>query len=214
MKHEDATQPAPLPSADDDGIPELTAWIGGISTAARSGLAITEQTADFAFELPTLYLDTTIVSYLAARLSRDALIARNQTITRRWWQQHRARHAVYVSHSVLKEAEQGDADAARERLDILVTLPKVHESACTHELAARIFDACRLPARAYEDAHHAALATIHGLDVLLTWNCTHLANPNMIAHIRRACEAYGYAPPAIYTPEQLIGVCAYGRSDS
>jgi hypothetical protein len=213
MKHKDATQPLEIPSTAD-GIAELTAWIRGISTAAHAGFAITDRTTHFAVPPPTLYLDTTIVSYLTARPSRHAITARHQTLTRKWWQEHRARHAVFVSHAVLEEARGGDADAAKARLDVLVTLPKVHESVRTHELASRISRACRLPRRAYEDAHHAALTTIHGLDVLLTWNCTHLANPNMIPHIRRACEAYGYATPEIYTPEQLIGACAYGRTDS
>jgi hypothetical protein len=213
MKRTDAFEPLPIPSADDP-IPELTEWARGMATGAHAGFAVTEAQAHFAAKPPTLYLDTTIVSYLTARLSRDAITAQRQTITRRWWSEHRARHLLYVSDVVHEEAERGDINAARARLDVLQSLPRAHVNAQTHELANRVLIACRFARREYEDAHHVAVAAFHGFEVLLTWNCTHLANPNIIPHIRRACEAYGYAPPAIYTPEQLIGVCAYGRSCS
>ena len=213
MKRKDAFEPLPVPSADDP-IPELTAWVRGMATAAHAGFAITEAQTNFAAKPPTLYLDTTIVSYLTARLSRNAIVAHHQAITRRWWREHRARHLSYISDVVEIEAARGDVSAARERLDVLKAFSKAHVNAQTHELAGQVLTACRLPQRAYDDAQHVAITAFHGLKVLLTWNSTHLANPNMIPHIRRACEAYGYAPPAIYTPEQLIGVCAYGQSSS
>ena len=213
MKRKDAFEPQPTPSTDDP-IPELTEWVRGMATAAHAGFAIAEARADFAAKPPTLYLDTTIVSYLTARLSRDVIIAQHQAITRRWWLEHRARHFCYISEVVEYEAARGDVTASRERLDVLKAFSKAHVNAQTHELAGRVLTAWRLPTRAYDDAQHVAITAIHGLKVLLTWNCTHLANPNMISHIRRACEAYGYAPPAIYTPEQLTGVCACGQSGS
>jgi hypothetical protein len=208
MKRTDAFEPLSVPSADDP-IPELTEWARGMATAAHAGFAVTEAQANFAAKPPTLYLDTTIVSYLTARFSRDAIIAQHQSITRRWWRELRTRHLCYISDVVEYEAARGDVTASRERLDVLKAFAKTHVNAQTHELAGRILTACRLPQRVYDNAHHAAITAFHGLEVLLTWNCRHLANPNMIPHIRRACEAYGYAPPAIHTPEQLIGVCAY-----
>jgi hypothetical protein len=212
MKHITAFDPAPTPSIDD-GIPELTAWVEALSTGAHAGYKLFTP-ASFAAKPPTLYIETTIVSFLAGRLSRDYRTAKMQLTTREWWASHRHKHNLYVSDVVYTEASKGDNEVARERREILGPLAVLHPSEQTRELAARILAECRLPEREYNDAHHAALCAIHGVQVLLTWNCAHLANPNMIPRIGCACEAYGYAPPAILTPQQLIGACAYGSSVS
>ena len=213
MKHLDATRPLPIPSPEDDGIPELTAWLEALSLGAHTGYQLLSP-ASFAAKPPTLYLETTVVSFLVGWLSRDVHIARMQTMTRDWWSRHRHQHLLYVSDVVSEEAMKGDPDVARERIAILNPLAILHPTDQTCELATRILTETRLPEREYRDAHHAAIAAIHGVKVLLTWNCAHLANEHMIPRIGRACEAYGYAPPVILTPEQLIGVCAYGRPDS
>jgi predicted nucleic acid-binding protein len=204
MKRQDATEPFEIPSAADS-IPELTAWVRALSAPLT-----TREQPHFAAESPTLYLDTTIVSRVVGWLKRDAITARQQKLTRDWWHQHRHRHVTYISDVVLSEASKGNSELARQRREFLSALPMLHPSAQTRELAARILSECRLPEREYEDAHHAAIAAVHRVKVLLTWNCTHLANPHIIPHLGRACEAYGYAPPEILTPEQLIGACAYG----
>lgn len=165
-------------------------------------------------KLPTIYLETTIVSYLTARSTRDALITHRQIITRRWWEEHRANYSCFASDVVRTEASDGDATAAQRRLNALAVAVEICSDERSRDLAAYLLRASRLPARAAMDAEHIAVAATHKVEILLTWNCAHLANPNIIPTIRRACEAYGYAPPDIYTPEQLIGVCAYGRPDS
>ena len=212
MKRRDAFEPLPIPAAEDE-IPELTAWLRGLTLGEHTGFALLTP-ASFAAKPPTLYLETTIVSYLTGRPSRDATTARHQAVTRDWWVNYRAQHAAFVSEVVMNEAARGDHEAAQRRLEVLAGFFRLHPSEQSHELATRILAECRLPARVYEDAHHAALSAIHGLNVLLTWNCRHLANEHMIPLIGRACEAYGYASPVILTPEQLIGVCAHGRSGS
>jgi hypothetical protein len=204
MKRKDATRPLEIPSADD-AIPELTAWLRGLTAPL-----MTRDPPHFAAEPPTLYIETTVVSFLVGRLSRDVSTARMQSITRDWWSSHSHKHILFVSDVVLTEALRGDEHLARERKQILAPLATLHSNEHTHELATLIRAETRLPEREHEDAHHAAVAAIHGVNVLLTWNCAHLANEHMIPRIGRACEAYGYAPPVILTPEQLIGVCAYG----
>jgi hypothetical protein len=204
MKRKDATRPLEIPSADDD-IPELTAWLRALDAPLE-----TRDPPHFAAEPPTLYLDTTIVSLLVGWPSRNPGMARQQTITRHWWKQHSHRHIRYVSDVVVTEALRGEPKLARQRWGILRPLAMLHPNEQTRELAVRILAECRLPEREYADAHHAAITAIHSVKVLLTWNCTHLANEHMIPRIGRACEAYGYAAPEILTPEQLIGVCAYG----
>lgn len=204
MKRKDATEPLEIPSADD-AIPELTAWL-----CALDARLTTRVQPHFAAKPPTIYLETTVVSFLGGRLSRDVQTARMQALTRDWWSRHRLRHVLYVSDVVLEEASDGDSDLAAQRREIMSPLPVLHSTDQTRELAALILAETRLPEREYVDAHHAAVAAIYGTEALLTWNCAHLANEHMIPRIGRACEAYGYAAPVILTPEQLIGVCAYG----
>jgi len=213
MNNTEALEPSPSRRAQDQ-LPELAAWVSGLIAAQHTGLAVGETPAAYAAQPPTLYLDTTIPSFLTARSSRDVNTARMLRVTRHWWREHRAHHAIFVSELVVEEASGGDAQAARRRLDSIASFPQLHRSEQSYELAGRIHSQSRLPARAYSDAHHVAIAALSGVRVLLTWNCAHLANANMIPLIRRACEAYGYGAPDIYTPEQLIGVCAYGRSGS
>src|SRR6188472_3010940 len=102
MKHLAATQPLPIPASDDDDIPELTAWIEALSLGGHTGYRLLSP-ASFAAKPPTLYLETTVVSFLVGWLSRDVRTARMQTITRDWWSRHRHRHFLYVSDVVSKE---------------------------------------------------------------------------------------------------------------
>jgi hypothetical protein len=213
MKRTEAPNPFPVAPARDELV-ELAAWVRGYTTAQSRGLAITERRANFAETPPSLYLETTIVSYLTARMRRDALIARRQAITRRWWHAYRTRHVSFVSDVVREESQRGDPQAAARRLEVLATFAEIHSNARSYELADRVLALCKLPADAHADAHHVAIAALNGIEVLLTWNCAHLANPHIIPVIRRACEAYGYAAPVIHTPEQLIGACAYERASS
>jgi hypothetical protein len=213
MKRTEAPNPFPIAPAQDELV-DLAVWVRGYTTAQSRGLAITERRANFAETPPSLYLETTIVSYLTARTSRDTLIARHQTLTRRWWHAYRTRHVSFVSDVVREESRRGDPQASARRLEVLSTFAEVHSTAHSYELANRVLAACKLPTDAHEDAHHVAIAALNGIEVLLTWNCAHLANPHIIPVIRRACEAYGYAAPVILTPEQLIGACVYGRPGS
>lgn len=212
MKRTDVFDSIPEPATPDDlasDLPELAEWVSRQS-ARDGGRHEVRCDAGFAIRSPTLYMETAIVSYMTSWLNRDATVARRQSVIRDWWRRHRIRHLIYTSEVVIGEASRGDPFAARRRLEILRKLPRVHVSPQSHELAELILAHCRLPARLYDDAQHVALCALHGLDVLLTWNCKHLANEHMLPFIGRACEAYGYAPPTILTPEQLIGVCAYG----
>src|SRR6185369_13537776 len=149
MKRKDATEPFEIPSARDF-IPELSAWLRAQDEPLRTHIQPT-----FAAEPPTLYLDTTIVSRLVGWLKKDVLIARQQTVTRDWWRQHRHRHLTFISKVVIKEASEGDKELARQRLEILSPIATLHPSEQSNELAALILAECGLPAREYADAHHA-----------------------------------------------------------
>ncbi len=73
--------------------------------------------------MQSVYLETSIIGYLASRISSDLVTAGNQQLTRDWWDNHRKRFDLYVSEAVIVECEAGDSDAAAERAVFLEGLP-------------------------------------------------------------------------------------------
>ena len=153
-----------------------------------------------------VYIETTVISYLTARPSRDVVIAGHQKITRDWWQTDRNKFDLMASQLVVREASAGDPQAAKERLEKLTTLSllEVTEEAMT--LAQELLTTGAVPEKAAEDALHLAIAVTNGVEYLLTWNCKHLANATMRTKIEDVCRAAGYEPVIICTPEELLEV--------
>ena len=149
-----------------------------------------------------VYVETTVVSYLSALPSRDIVLAAHQQLTREWWE-HRDRFDLFVSGPVLTEAARGDADAAARRMTALDGIPVRPVSAEASEFAERLLNTTIIPAKAAVDALHVAVAVINGMDYLLTWNCTHIANAAIRGRIEEACRAAGLQAPIICTPEEL-----------
>jgi hypothetical protein len=153
---------------------------------------------------PKVYLETTIPSYLTARPSRDLVTAAHQQITREWWDTRRHDFDLFVSQMVIDEASAGDPEAATRRLDVLTSLPLLDPQAEGTALAQMLIDHIPLPARAAADALHIAIAVVNGMDYLLTWNCTHIANAALRGRIEAACRSRGFRVPIICTPEELL----------
>jgi hypothetical protein len=122
---------------------------------------------------PKVYLETTIPSLLAAHPSRDVLVAGQQQATRDWWQERRHRYQLFISGLVLAESRRGDALAARERDEILVVCNVLEYTEAAQQLARGILAARLLPTKAAVDAAHIAVAAVHEVDFLMTWNCRH-----------------------------------------
>jgi hypothetical protein len=154
----------------------------------------------------TLYVETTIVSYLTARPKPDVMRLSHEMLTRQWWTNERIRFDLYISQLVIEEASGGDKAAAAERLKVLKDIPLLTITAEMYELAARLTRTLALPARARADAVHVAIAAVHGMSFLLTWNCRHLANAALADRIDQTCEGYGIVAPRIVTPEQLMEI--------
>ena len=155
---------------------------------------------------PKLYLETTVPSYLTAWPSRDLIRAGHQQVTREWWQTRRTGFDIYISQFVLDEASAGDALAARERLAALQGFPILDLTEEVADLAIDLKTTLALPERAAADAAHIAIAAVHGMHFLLTWNCTHIANAEMFAAIEATCRKRSLASPVICTPEELMGI--------
>src|SRR5271157_2290782 len=154
---------------------------------------------------PKVYLETTIPSYLAARPSRDLLVAAHQQITRDWWESRRSGFDLFVSELVVTEARAGDAQFANRRLELLIDLPVLPFSPEILELAEDLITKGPIPRKAAGDAAHIAIATVYGCQYLLTWNCRHIANAELYHAIRRVVGQYGYEVPGLCTPEELMG---------
>ena len=152
---------------------------------------------------PKIYVETTIISYLAARPSRDLVVAAHQQITQEWWQTRRAEFDLFVSQIVVQESSAGDKDAAERRLAILEGIPVLEQSEEATALAQELVNQMALPEKAVVDALQIAIAGVSGMDYLLTWNCTHIANATLRNRIESVCRSNGYEPPVICTPEEL-----------
>jgi hypothetical protein len=153
---------------------------------------------------PSVYLETTIPSYLTAWRSPELIMAARQQITRQWWDTRRADFELFVSQLVVDEAGVGDPDAAARRLAAIDGIPLLEASAGTDELVESLIKALALPPKAVADAAHIALTVVNGIDFLLTWNCTHIANAVLRPKIEATCRTHGYQTPVICTPEELL----------
>src|SRR5436305_10719448 len=152
-----------------------------------------------------VYIETTIVSYLTARPSRDLVIAAHQQITQEWWTNRRTDFDLYASQLVIQESSAGDSQMAELRLVALdeTLLLDVNREAV--DLSRMLIRKGPIPEKAAVDALHIAIATVHGMDYLLTWNCKHIANAEMQTAVAAISRASGYEPPIICTPEELSG---------
>jgi predicted nucleic acid-binding protein len=151
-----------------------------------------------------IYVETSVISYLTSRLSRDLIVAGHQQITQEWWANQRDKFELFVSQTVLEEIAGGDQEAAQQRLSVIESLPLQE---ITEEAIALAKDLVRLgplPEKAAVDALHIAIAVTNKVDYLLTWNCKHLANAALRSRIERVCRARGYDPVVICTPEELL----------
>ncbi len=152
-----------------------------------------------------VYIETSIPSYLTAWRSRDIVIAGNQETTKDWWLR-RNDFELFISIFVLEEVSAGDAEAAKLRMQALDGIAEIEITEEVEIIAKQLLSQVPLPAKAKVDALHIATATIGGMDYLLTWNCTHIANPALRVKIESVIRAEGYEPPVICTPQELLEV--------
>lgn len=151
-----------------------------------------------------VYLETSVISYLVGRLSRDIVVLSNQELTRDWWTHRRHDYDIFASELVLREAKLGDAGLARSRTELLADLPLLAVTTEAETLAPLLLRAAGLAPNAMTDALHMAVAAVHGMDFLLSWNCTHIANATIRRAIEKQCRVRDFEPPVICTPQELV----------
>jgi hypothetical protein len=151
-----------------------------------------------------IYLETSFISYVTARPSRDLIIAAHQQITREWWDSRKKEFSLFISQLVVDESSQGDTEAASERLEVIKVIPVLELNDLALGLARGFLKSGIIPEKAVEDSIHISLATVHGMDYLLTWNCKHIANASIRNKIAEICHNFGFEIPIICTPEELM----------
>jgi hypothetical protein len=154
--------------------------------------------------METVYIETTIPSYLGAHPSRQQVMAQHQKFTHTWWKQERSRYRLFTSFLVRAEASRGDPKAAARRMLFLDNIPDLDVPLETDALAKDIIKLLKIPPKAEADATHLALTILHRITFLLTWNCTHLANPTLQKELIEYCNYHQLHIPVICTPELLL----------
>lgn len=152
---------------------------------------------------PRVYLETTVISYLVGRPSRDLIVAARQQITQDWWRFEKPKFEVHVSEVVVQEAENGDESAIRQRLEAIKGISLLPYSPDVSVLAQALINQQAIPATAATDAVHVALAAMNGMDFVLTWNFKHIANAVTRSRVERIIRSAGLEPPVLCTPEEL-----------
>jgi predicted nucleic acid-binding protein len=158
---------------------------------------------------PIIYIETSIISYIAARPSPDLMTAACQQVTAEWWETSRRSYNVVTSALVVAESQEGDAHTAKKRIDLLRGIPILKITEGARKLAGALTTEGALPAKAQADALHIAIATVHGVDYLLTWNCRHIDNPITKPLVRDVCISKGYVCPEICTPFEIVEIDKY-----
>jgi hypothetical protein len=153
---------------------------------------------------PVVYLETSFVSYLTGWASADEKVACDQSATWRWWEQERPKWHCVVSQTVVVEAMDGDPEAVARRMKVLEGVEVLKTTEEARNLADALVRAHALPEKAKTDALHVALAAIRGADLLLTWNCRHIANSSMVGKIAVTLDHLGYRCPDLATPAQRL----------
>ena len=153
-----------------------------------------------------LYIETSVVSYLTAQRSRDLLIAARQEATAELWSKLQSGFTGYVSTLVHQEAQKGDPEQARKRIDALSSFIILDIDKEAQMLADHILSVKAIPAEYPDDALHMAVAAVNGMDVLITWNFAHLNNPIARTKIRQIVEDNGYQCPEVCSPEELLEI--------
>lgn len=151
-----------------------------------------------------LYLESTIPSYFVGLASRTITTAAEQYITQQWWKRRSADFDICISQVVLDEIKAGDPVMARRRLEAVKPFKALMLTDEARILTKALLQGGPLPAKAAQDAAHIAVATVHEMHFLLTWNCRHIANAQMLRQIEAVCERHGYRCPVVCTPRELI----------
>ena len=151
-----------------------------------------------------IYIETTIPSYVVGRLSNDIRILANQKVTRDWWENEKNKYDLFVSEAVEEEVAEGDKNLSQQRLELISDISLLQTVDEVMEIADKYLNLLDIPERARPDAVHIAFAVYYEIDILLTLNCTHIANAYTRMKLHKINKDLGYMTPEICTPQELM----------
>ena len=154
----------------------------------------------------SVYIESSVVSYYSNEINSDLKVAAEQRITREWWSKVLPRLDAYISPFVITEIELGRPVDAKARLKAIRGINILSVTHPMNELAAVYIRKLALPKDDHVDAYHLAIAAVHEMDFLVSWNCKHIANAFKFPLIRKINLSMGYRVPTICTPRELMGV--------
>lgn len=151
-----------------------------------------------------VYIETTIPSYIVAKLSRDIVVAAGQQLTREWWETARFDYELYISEAVIAECSQGDQEQSKQRLEVIRGIKVLSLSDEVFELAEVYYKLLSIPEKSRVDSLHLAITVIHEINYLLTWNCKHMAHGEIRTKIHYYNKQNNLFEPVILTPYELM----------
>ncbi|MDE0089322.1 MAG: type II toxin-antitoxin system VapC family toxin [Candidatus Poribacteria bacterium] len=151
-----------------------------------------------------VYIESTVVSYLVARPSNNPILAARQRASRQLWEDYADRFEFVISRIVRAEIQRGDVTAAQQRLEVVLPLTVLEVTPEVNMLTQKLLDAGTVPRNSEPDAQHIAIATVHSVEYLVSWNHKHIANENKREHINQVCQEAGFQPTTICTPIELM----------
>lgn len=155
-------------------------------------------------KMKSVYIESSVISYIVARPSRDIVTSARQNITMEWWEEYKKSFHIFISELVLEEIGSGDQDAARERLTLVEDVPVLEATENAVKLAKALIAKNAIPESSPEDALHIGIAAAQKTDFLLTWNFKHINNANTRDKISRVVAGLDYICPVLCSPEELI----------
>ena len=152
-----------------------------------------------------VYCETSFWSFLNGRPTPLAHIALKQAATLQWWQEIAPKCLLFVSQHVDAEGADGNPEMAALRKASIERMPLL--DGFRDEivvLAEKLMEAHVVPVSEGTDALHIATAAYYKMDVLLTLNCRHMANPVTLPKTVEVIMKAGYHAPIIITPGDFL----------
>jgi hypothetical protein len=154
--------------------------------------------------MPTAYIETTVPSYYVARTSLNLLQASRQASTRMWWDSGCSGFDLFTSLEAIDEAREGNEEMAAIRLALLKKATQLEITDDVGLLAQKLVNGGLVPDKAASDAIHIAVASVHSMDYLVTWNFKHIANPFIRERLRKVVQESGFQLPVMCSPDELL----------
>lgn len=153
--------------------------------------------------MKSVYVETSILSaYVDERDNIASRFQRRETI--HWWRSERNHFRLFCSELVLAELEEVIFPGQRRAIRLALSLPFLPVTDSVIDAAKCYVEHSAMPRTDIGDAYHLALASVHEVDYLLTWNCKHLANASKVEHLQTLNLRLGLATPTLLTPPMLV----------